>query len=106
MGIGTVESGGVSERVAALVDAYARRVYPAVFEQHPGASVSSPLGVWLLLAACATGAHGQHLTALEQAIGCSAAEADELLNAFMASPPEALKAAIAVWVAISDAKPE
>jgi hypothetical protein len=105
MELETVEAGGVSERMAALVDLYARKVYPAVLEQHVGASVSSPLGVWLLLAACLSGAEGEHRTALEEALGCSAADASELLGAFMASPPPALKAAIAVWVAIADATP-
>jgi hypothetical protein len=93
----------VSERVAALVDAYARRVYPAVLEQHRGASVSSPLGVWLLLAACVSAADGEDRVALEVALGCSADEASELLAAFMAAPPAALKAAIAVWVGEGDA---
>jgi hypothetical protein len=37
-------------RVAELVDGYARRVHPAVLEQHGGRSVCSPLGVWLLQA--------------------------------------------------------
>jgi Serpin (serine protease inhibitor) len=90
-------------RVAELVDRYARRVYPAVLEQHGGASVCSPLGVWLLLAACATAARDGERAALEDALGCSAEEADELLAVFMAAPPEALKAAIAVWVRVADA---
>jgi hypothetical protein len=91
-----------SERVAAHVDAYARRVYPAVLDQHPGGSVSSPLGVWLLLAACGSAAAGEERSALELALGCRAEEATVLLRAFLASPPSALKAAIAVWVRASD----
>ncbi len=98
-----VGEAGTSTRIAELVDAYSRRVYPAVLEQHGGASVSSPLGVWLLLAACATGAQGENRDALEQVIGCGSAEAGELLREFTASPPPALKAAIAVWVAASRA---
>jgi Serpin (serine protease inhibitor) len=100
---GAVGVARASERVARLVDAYARRVYPAVLEQHPGASASSPLGVWLLLAACASGATGEALTGLEKALGCSAEEASRALAAVVASPPPALKAAIAVWVAAADA---
>jgi Serpin (serine protease inhibitor) len=92
-----------SDRVAALVEAYTRRVYPAVLEQHPGASVSSPLGLWLLLAACASGATGEYRSALEKALGCSTEEATRALAAVVASPPPALKAAIAVWVAVADA---
>jgi Serpin (serine protease inhibitor) len=101
-----VETGGPAERVAALVDRYARRVYPAVLQQHVGASVSSALGVWLLLAACAGAASGEHRTALEEALGCRADEASEVLAAFMASPPPALKAALAVWVAVAEATHE
>jgi hypothetical protein len=99
----TLAAERVSERVAALVDGYARRVYPAVLEQHHGASVSSPLGVWLLLAACVSAARGVYRGALEAVLGCSADEASELLAAFMAAPPSALKAAIAVWVRAIDA---
>lgn len=91
------------ERVTALVDRYARRVYPAVLEQHTGSSVSSPLGVWLLLAACVSAAAGDLRAALEEVLGCSADEAGELLAAFMAAPPPALRAAIALWVRASDA---
>lgn len=106
MATGTLEADRGSQRLAALVDAYSRRVYPAVLEQHPGASVSSPLGVWLLLAACVSGARGANRAALEEALGCPADEAGELLHTFMASPPPALKAAIAVWVRASHAQPE
>ena len=95
-------AGDVGVRVAALVDAYSRRVYPAVLEQHRHGSVSSPLGVWLLLAACASASGGEDRGALELVLGCSAEEASELLAAFMAAPPPALKAAIAVWVRDSD----
>lgn len=103
MELEAVESVGLSGRMAELVDAYARHVYAPVLAQHQGESVSSPLGVWLLLAACVTGAVGDERTALEEALGCSAAEAAELLEAFTSSPPQALNAAIAVWVAVADA---
>jgi hypothetical protein len=58
--------------------------------------VSSPLDVWLLLAACVSGAHGKDRSALQDALGCSADEAIGLPATFTASPPPALKAAIAV----------
>ena len=92
-------------RLVAVVEAYARSVYPAVLEQHAAGWVSSPLGVWLLLAACATGARGAELSALERVLGCSASEASELLERFMLAPPRALAAAIAVWVRAEDATP-
>jgi hypothetical protein len=97
-----VELGIASGRLAALVDVYAQRVYPAVLDQHAGASVSSPLGVWLLLAACASGARGVERLALEDALGCPVEEASDLLRAFTGSMPDALRAAIAVWVAVAD----
>jgi hypothetical protein len=90
---------GLVERV----DAYARRIYPAVLDQHDGGSVSSPLGVWLLLAACVRAAAGEYRLELERALSCSAEQAGELLDAFMAAPPPALKAAIAVWARVDDA---
>jgi hypothetical protein len=62
--------------------------------------------VWLLLAACLTGAEGVERAELELATGCSAGEASELLEAFLSEPPPALKAAIAVWVRIVDATRE
>ena len=94
------------EKLVELVDVYSRRVYPAVLEQHASGSVCSPLGVWLLLAACVTGAGGVERAELELAVGCSADEASELLEAFLSEPPPALKAAIAVWVRIVDATRE
>src|SRR5205807_1914033 len=39
-------------RLGAVVDRYAQRVYPAVLDQEQDEFVCSPLGVWLLLAAC------------------------------------------------------
>ena len=92
-----------NRRLVGLVDAYARRVYPAILEQHEAESVSSPLGIWLLLAACVVGADGEERLELEDALGCSAEEAGELLAAFMVAPPRALNAGIAVWVEPEDA---
>ena len=98
-----VQTGGFVGRLPGLVAGYARRVSPAVLDQHQAGSVSSALGVWLLLAACAAAAQGSDRAALEEALGCSAEEAARLLAAFMADPPDALKAAIALWVAVDDA---
>lgn len=101
-----VKTGASAERLAALVGSYARRVSPAVLDQHSQGSVSSALGVWLLLAACAPVAIGSERAELEEVLGCAAAEAAELLAAFAAGPPPALKAALAVWVRVSDATSE
>lgn len=107
-----VEAVGSVGRLAELVTAYARRGLPAVLEQQPGASVWSALGVWLLLAACAgaargpRAAHGPHAAALEEALGCSCDEAAELLAAFLADRPSAVRVAIAVWVAAGESAPE
>jgi hypothetical protein len=92
-------------RLGAVIDGYARRVYPAVLGQEKDEFVCSPLGVWLLLAACVPAADGDERVALEEALGCSSSEAFQLLQVFMASPPSALSAAIAVWVAVADATP-
>jgi hypothetical protein len=100
------QTGGAVERLPALVSAYARRVSSAVLEQQRAASVSSALGVWLLLAACVSAAQGSDRAALEDALGCPAAEAARLLAAFMTDPPEALHAGIALWVAVDDATAE
>jgi hypothetical protein len=59
--------------------------------------------VWLLLAACATASEGDDRLALEEALGCRADDAHELLAGFMASPPPALVSAMAVWVSVCDA---
>lgn len=95
--------GGVDSRLVALVDAFALRTYPAVLEQHELESVFSPLGVWLLLAACAIAARGADRVALEDALGCSGQEAGELVQAFVSQPPAALKAALGLWVREEDA---
>ena len=106
IGAERVKTGSSVGRLAALVGAYARSVSPAVLDQHPAGSVSSALGVWLLLAACAPAARGDHRVELEEALGCSVTEASGLLAAFMADPPPALQAALAVWVAALDATDE
>ncbi len=101
-----VQTGSAVARLPALVGSYARSVVPAVLDQHGQGSVSSALGVWLLLAACAPAAQGSHRDALEEALGCPAEEASRLLSAFMADSPPALKVAVAVWARITDATAE
>jgi hypothetical protein len=101
-----VQSGGSVGRLAAVVGAYARRVTPSVLEQHRAGSVSSALGVWLLLASCAPAAVGSERAELEEALGCPADEASRLLVRVLAAPPTALRTAIALWVAVDDASPE
>jgi hypothetical protein len=73
-----------------------------VLEQHPGNSVSSPLGTWLLLAACVTAATGKEKLLLEEALGCSGSEAAEHLRRFLDEPPAALHSALALWVRKDD----
>lgn len=90
-------------RLPALVGAYAQRVSSSVLEQHREASVSSALGIWLLLAACAPVAQGADRAELEEALGCSADEASRLLAAFLTAPPPALNAALALWLRTVDA---
>jgi hypothetical protein len=98
-----VRTGGSVGRLPALVGSYACSVSSAVLDQHREDSVSSALGVWLLLAACAPAAVGAERAALEDALGCPAEEASRLLAAFIADPPPALHAAIALWAAVGDA---
>jgi hypothetical protein len=88
--------------LAELVEVYCRRVIPAVLDQHPNSSVSSPLGIWLLLAACVTAAGGSAREQLEEVLGCPAAEAASLLARFLDAPPAALHTALALWVRNSD----
>lgn len=101
-----VAATGSVGRLAELVNGYACRGLPAVLEQHPEASVWSALGVWLLLAACAGAARGPQVAPLEEALGCSCDEAGELLAAFLADRPSAVRVAIAVWVAAGESSPE
>jgi hypothetical protein len=88
--------------LASLVDDYCLRVTPAVLEQHQGGSISSPLGIWLLLAACATAAAGPKREQLEDVLGCSASVAASLLGQFLEAPPPALHCALALWVSSTD----
>ena len=90
------------QNLPALVDVYCRQVTPAVLEQHQNGSVSSPLGIWLLLAACVTAAVGSDLERLEDVLGCSAPEAATLLAEFLETPSPALHSALALWVSTSD----
>src|SRR5271166_4685374 len=89
-------------RLVGLVDSFCRHVYPAVFSQQEETSVSSPLAVWLLLAACASTPKGSRL---EPVLGCSAAGASQPLSSFLADPPLALQTALAIWVTADDETP-
>lgn len=77
---------------------YSARVRDSILEQHPQASFSSPLGIWVLLCACLIGAEDPERARLEEVVGCSREEAREFLEAFFAHVPEAVKAALALWV--------
>jgi hypothetical protein len=95
----TINIADTYERIATLADAYALRVYRAVLEQHPGSSVSSPVGVWLLLAACVSAARDEHRAELEEVLGCSSEEARAVLATFMASaPPVAIAGRPSPWL--------
>jgi hypothetical protein len=85
-----------------LIDDYGQRVSSAVLEQHAGNFVASPLGTWLLLAACVTAAAGKERESLEATLGCSSAEAAEHLRRFLDDPPPALHGALALWVRKED----
>jgi len=93
---------GAQRSLVTLIDSYCRRTCRAVLDQHPGSSVSSPLGIWLLLAACSTAASGDNQRAIEEALGCTAAEATTLLSRFLKAPPPALHSALALWVRSAD----
>ena len=88
--------------IVGFVDAYVRRICPAILEQHGTDSVCSPLGVWLLLAACAPAASEPERSALEAALGCPATHATQLLAGFLDAPPTALRTAMALWVRSKD----
>lgn len=64
--------------------------------------MSSPLGIWLLLAGCSTAASGDNQRAIEKALGCPTAEAATLLSRFLEAPPAALHSALALWVRSAD----
>ncbi len=91
--------------LAALIDAFGRRVCPAVLEQHDGNSIASPLGIWLLLAACSSGASDGDRDALEEALGCTTSEAVDLLGRFLDHPPPAVHTGLALWVRDSEITP-
>jgi hypothetical protein len=95
----------VDQRLADLVGRYSSRIRGAVSTQHERESVCSPLGVWLVLCAAAVGAEGEQRERLEDAVGCSAEEASRLLDSFISDGPEALVAAVALWVRGDDTTP-
>jgi hypothetical protein len=91
-------SAALDSSLAAYVTGYSGRIRRDVLAQHERESVSSPLGIWLLLCACLQGADGVERRRLESIVGCSRAEAGECLDAFLSNVPAALHAAVAVWV--------
>jgi hypothetical protein len=92
-----METTALDATLARHVVAYSERVRDAVLAQHPGAVVCSPLGVWLLLCACLSAAEDAERVELEAVVGCSQAEASELLGVFVENVPPAIRAALAVW---------
>ena len=74
-------------RLTTLVEAYGRRIAPAVLDQHQAGAIASPLVIWLLLAASAAAASGGVQSDMEEALGCSTAEAIMLLQRFLNRPP-------------------
>ena len=96
------KTAGSETDIVSLVDTYARRICPAVLEQHASDSVSSPLGIWLLLAASATATSESERPSLEEALGYATSQAAALLAGFLAGPPAALRAAMALWVRNAD----
>lgn len=80
------------------VSDYSERIRGDVLLQHERESVSSPLGIWVLLCACLQAAEGSEREQLELIVGCSREDAGECLDAFVSTVPSALHAAIALWV--------
>jgi hypothetical protein len=91
-------SAAVDVLLAEYVGGYSERIRRNVLVQHERESVSSPLGIWLLLCACLQGAEGSERGQLESIIGCSREDAGECLDAFLSNVPAALHAAVALWV--------
>lgn len=84
--------------LAEYVTGYSERIRGDVLEQHQGASVSSALGIWLLLCACLQAAEGTERDQLESIVGCSREDATDCLDAFLSDVPSALHGAVALWV--------
>jgi Serpin (serine protease inhibitor) len=93
-----VPSEDVGRRLSDLLWRCSRRLRGAVLAQHAQGWVFSPFGVWLLLCVALAGARGDDRQRLEDAVGCSADEADRLLRSFLSSVPPAIATAIAVWI--------
>jgi hypothetical protein len=92
----------VDERLVEVVSGYSQRTLSAVLAQNPAGCVWSSLGIWLCLAACATGADTRERQKLESALGCSSAEARTLMESALSIPAAALTLAMAAWVAAGD----
>jgi len=76
-----------------LIAAYAGRLNPALLT---GRAVTSPLGVWLLLALVAPAAQGGR-AGLEAALGATADDASARAAELLRDPHPAVSAAAAVW---------
>ena len=76
-----------------LIAAYAGRLNPALLT---GQAVTSPLGVWLLLALVAPAAQGGR-AGLETALGATADDASARAAELLSDPHPAVSAAAAVW---------
>jgi hypothetical protein len=88
-----------SQRLIELVNAYSARVRPAILAQQHEDSISSALGIWLLLAAAVPAAQGAARAELEEALGCEATVAQDLLKDFLRQQPQAIEAGLALWTA-------
>lgn len=79
---------------AALVDQFARPFNAAHGDRH---TVTSPLGLWLLLAVVAPAATGGDREALESALGTDVDDAAARAAELLATPHPAVSSAAAVW---------
>ena len=77
-----------------LITEYAGRLNPALLT---GQAVTSPLGVWLLLALVAPAGQGSDRDGLEAVLGATADDAAARAAALLSDPHPAVSAAAAVW---------
>lgn len=82
-----------SVRISRAVSAYADELVALL----DGPGVCSPLGAWLLLALAAEQAEEADRVALEQVVGVSADESAAAAGRLLADPPDAVRAAAALW---------
>ena len=77
-----------------LITGYAGRLNPALVTEQ---AVTSPLGVWLLLALVAPAGQGSNRDGLEAVLGATADDAAARAAALLSDPHPAVSAAAAVW---------